>query len=47
MAEYCENCNEKLNPNEEEHGICSKCKNGKEENDAYIKDENFVDPAVT
>ncbi|UCH71772.1 MAG: hypothetical protein JSW62_05070 [Thermoplasmatales archaeon] len=47
MAEYCEICGEELDTDEEEEGICSKCKNTKEEDDEYEKDEDYIDPGVT
>ena len=47
MAEYCEICDEELDKDEEEEGICSKCKNAKEEDYEYEKDEDYIDPGVT
>jgi DNA-directed RNA polymerase subunit M/transcription elongation factor TFIIS len=47
MTEYCENCGEELEPDEEEEGICKKCKNAEETEEEYQKDEDFIDPAVT
>jgi len=45
MAEYCEICGEELGPSDE--GICSKCKNVKEEDDEYEKDDDYIDPGIT
>jgi hypothetical protein len=47
MAEYCEICGEELDPDEEEEGICDKCKSVKDEDDEYKKDEDYIDPGVT
>jgi hypothetical protein len=47
MAEHCENCGEELEPDEEEEGICKKCKNASEPQEEYKKDEDYIDPAVT
>jgi hypothetical protein len=46
MAEYCEICGEELDYDEEEHGICKKCKKGQEDED-YEKDDDYIDPGVT
>lgn len=49
MTEYCELCGCKLDPDEEEDGICEDCKNQDEEEDEeeYKKDEDYIDPAIT
>jgi hypothetical protein len=47
MIEYCEICGEELDPDEEEDGICDKCKNVKDEDDEYEKDEDYIDPGIT
>ena len=47
MTEYCEICGDELTENEEEAGICEKCKASMEEDEEYEKDEDFIDPAVT
>ena len=46
MAEYCENCGEELNSDEEYEGICKNCKKPQEEAE-YKSDENYVDPGIT
>ena len=45
MTTYCEICGEELASQEEEEGICEKCKKSIDEE--YEKDEEFNDPAVT
>ena len=47
MTKYCENCGEELGPEEENEGICKKCKSAKSAESEYKKDENFIDPGVT
>ena len=47
MADHCEICGKKLNNEEEEEGICEKCKKSADEDEEYEKDEDFNDPAVT
>ena len=47
MTIYCKICRGELDPSEEEEGICIKCKNAKEEDDEYEKDEDYIDPSVT
>lgn len=40
MTDYCQICGEPLEPDEEEDGICTSCKNSKLEE----KEENSFDP---
>lgn len=47
MSSYCEICEKELTPDEEEEGICGKCKKAIDEDEEYEKDEEFNDPAVT
>ena len=47
MTEYCEICGEELGPDEEEYGICKKCKKDQLEEEEYESDEEFIDPGVT
>ena len=47
MTEYCEICGEELDYDEEEFGICKKCKKEQKEDENYEKDEEFIDPGVT
>ena len=45
MTEYCEVCGGELDSDEEQDGICTRCK--KEQKEEYEKDEDFTDPGVT
>lgn len=47
MAEYCEICGDELDPDDEEYGLCKKCKKSQEEDEEYEKDENYIDPGIT
>ena len=47
MVEFCEICGEELDADEEEYGICEKCKKSQGVNEEYEKDEEFIDPGVT
>jgi predicted amidophosphoribosyltransferase len=47
MTEYCESCGEELDQNEEEEGICKRCKKEQYENEEYEKDEDYIDPDIT
>jgi len=47
MAEYCEICGEELDSEDEEDGICKKCKKNQYEEEEYEKDENYIDPGIT
>jgi len=44
MAEYCEFCDAELDSDEEEEGICKKCKKLQESDE---EEEEFIDPGVT
>ena len=46
MTEYCEICSEELDQQEEEDGICKKCKKAEKE-EGYEVDENYIDPGIT
>lgn len=45
MPEYCEYCDAELEPDEEEEGICKKCKKLQEE--GYEEDKDYIDPGIT
>ncbi len=45
MVNHCEICGKKLTEEEEEEGVCEKCK--KADDKKYENDEEFDDPAVT
>ena len=45
MAEFCEICGEELNLDEEEFGICKKCK--KDQDEEYEEAEEYIDPGIT
>jgi len=45
MTEYCDICGEKLDPDEEEYGICKACSNKQDEE--YKIDEDYIDPGIT
>lgn len=47
MTEYCEFCDAELEPDEEEEGICKKCKKLQEQGEEYEEDEDYVDPGIT
>jgi len=47
MTEYCKICGDELDPDEEEYGICDKCKKEQEDDEEYEKDENYIDPGIT
>ena len=47
MAEYCENCGEELDPEDEEEGICKNCKIAQKAEEEYEKDEDYIDPGIT
>jgi len=47
MAEYCEICGDELDSDDEEYGICKKCKKIQEEDEEYEKDEDYIDPGIT
>jgi len=47
MVDHCEICGKKLTEEEEEEGVCEKCKKSSDEDEKYEKDEDFNDPAVT
>jgi len=47
MCAYCEACGEELTPEEEDEGLCEKCKRELDDDEEYEEDEDFVDPAVT
>ena len=46
MAEFCENCGEELEEDEEYEGICKKCKK-MESDEEYEEDEEYIDPGIT
>jgi predicted amidophosphoribosyltransferase len=46
MTEYCENCGEELDPDEENEGICKNCKKSLEDEE-YKSDEDYIDPGIT
>ena len=46
MVEFCENCGEELEEDEEYEGICKKCKK-MESDEEYEADENYIDPGIT
>jgi len=45
MVEYCEFCDAELDSDEEEDGICKKCKKLQEEE--HEEDEDYIDPGIT
>ena len=47
MTEYCELCDEELDPDEEKDGICKRCKKELNDEEEYKSDEDFIDPSVT
>jgi len=46
MTEYCENCGEELNPEEESEGMCENCKISLEAK-KQEENEEFIDPGIT
>ena len=47
MTEYCDICGKELDIEEEEYGICKKCKKNQDDYEDYGKDDDFIDPGVT
>jgi predicted amidophosphoribosyltransferase len=47
MADHCKNCGRDLTDEEEEEGVCKKCKKSSDKDEEYETDEEFNDPAVT
>ncbi len=47
MTEYCEICGEELTSEEEDEGICEKCKIAKQSKEAYKEDKEYIDPGIT
>jgi hypothetical protein len=47
MTTYCENCGEKLSPEEEDEGICENCKTLKKGEFKDKEDEDYIDPGIT
>ena len=46
MVEYCEICGEELDPDEDEDGICRKCKDAQKA-DGSKEHEEYIDPGIT
>jgi predicted amidophosphoribosyltransferase len=47
MTEFCENCGEELDSDEEFDGICKKCKKSRNQEDEYVEDKDYIDPGIT
>ena len=48
MTDYCEICGEELDADEEEDGICKKCKKTQGGDDGeYESDGEYIDPGIT
>ena len=47
MSEFCERCGEELDLDEEDEGICKKCKKGQQEDEEYEEDDEYIDPGIT
>ena len=43
MSEYCEECGEELDQEDEFEGVCKNCKKA---HDSKSTDEDFIDPAI-
>jgi len=47
MSEYYEICGEELDLDDEEYGVCKKCKKTQEEDEEYEREEDYIDPGIT
>jgi hypothetical protein len=49
MAEYCENCGEELDPEDEDEdeGLCKNYKIAQQAEKEYEKVDDYIDPGIT